>query len=284
MSENAAHGPAHGHDQVVGPSGAATTPNYDPGFLTIWEWDGTTAQFDGADAYNTSPVSSVLTAPAAATWSKGALLKWVVTFDGAAVNPADLVAVRLVTVPLPAGTYRCRFEMEIAEIIPDAISGAGYLGVAALAEVDGGGDLYAYTWLTGTTEWAWRIDQGAQQGDAANTNAVGGLPITGVLDTAGNPLMGRFQVDLCADKQIGAVPTFQYYIQGNANAAVGTAANTLQNAGRQIAFEKYGAVPAAPAGWNPLTCLRFGIVCAQPASGVNVVNDISIANMRVIAI
>lgn len=279
------HGQLHGLDQAIG-GGGGGAPSFAGGGadgLTIWEWDGTTGQFDGADAYSTSPISSVLTAVADATRPKGALLRWENHQNGLAAGTQTL-AVRLVTDPLPAATYRFRWEMEIADLNTDVNTGAAYVGMVAFADVDGGGDLFGYAWLTGTAEYAWRFDGGVQVGNGNNLNSLP-LPIAGTVDSDGSPLFGRFIMDIYGNKVVGDVPVFQYYLQGECRAVGGTATNRPRNAGRQTSFTQYGVLPAAPATWNPLTCLRFGIVVAQPNQPfADVTNDVYFAGLRIVAI
>lgn len=260
------HGGAHGHDQNAG--GAAVGGAFNTWQL-LWEWDGTTGQFDGADAYNPGGTSaSVLSVAADATYVKGALLTYACDQDNTLLFPDGTQSVRLVTAPLPAGAYSLIFEIDFtAGWVADVNTGTVYGGLAFYAEVDGGGDLYAYTLYNGGTGWGLRVDQGAAVYDGGQVGWVN--PVSVVQG-------GIMRLRLIGAKPGGSPPLFEFWEDG-ANDAV-LAVNEAY--GRQGTWVR-GGIPAAPAGWDALDCLRFGICLAQPASGIDSTSSIEICGMRV---
>lgn len=258
------HGKLTGLDEAVGGGGGGANATWQ----LLWEWDGTTDQFDPADAYNPGGSSaSTLSVAADATYPKGALLTYDCDQDSSVFFPEGTQSVRLVTEALPAGAYALEFEIEYTGWTPDANTGTVYGGIAFYAEVDGGGDLYAYTVYCGGAGWGLRIDQGASEYDAGQTSWVNAV------STAQTGIM-RFR--LIGAKPASSPPLFQF-VMGGANSVP---SNVIEAYGRQTVWVR-GGIPAPPAGWDALDCLRFGLCLAQGSSGIDTSSAFTICGFRV---
>jgi len=227
----------------------------------LFEYDGSApagGQFDAAAAFEPGGTVSSLTFVADATKPLGGVLRFGVNIPGNAFS--QKACVWLVTAPLPAGSYRVRHELEIANVVLDGVYNEAYFGIAMFAEVDGGGDLFAYllTQSDGAT-WGNRIDQGAiaGAGGGAGTTQFGSFMLS-----PGNPGLIRF--DQYGAKPAGDKVKFSFYADCHRSNA-----NIPGRRGTQVDYEQAGVppTPVAPNTWNALSCLRFGLCFMVPAGG-----------------
>jgi hypothetical protein len=250
----------HCHDATVG---AAVWTQYSPSGgggggsgTVLFEWDPTIAvpagggQFDAGAAFaGPGLVTASLTRVANVAAPYGQLLRLASTGLGTAS------AVWLATVPLPAGTYDFEIQAEVFSITP----AAQYGGFEIFAEVVLG-NLFGYAYLgsAGGGGWRHRVDDGVLVTDGSTPSGLA------------HP--EHWSVIVEGEKLVGSIANFTVSGMGRRSATSASASYWHR--------ADYAGEPA-PATWNPLTSLRWGLT-AQ-ASGGNPMPTVDFGSLRVIA-
>lgn len=224
----------HTHEQ---PSAAVTVP---PGTV-VFDWNGTDlSQFEAAAAFESAGWASTLTIAAETSAQHGNRIR---LGSAAGLGPGASIWLATQALPLPSAGTRRRFvfDMTVHQI------NAQYAGIAFLCEVVAG-NLYGLTQVDGVAGWRARIDNGVFVSTGSTVALLRGL---GTFSS----LQRRI---LTFTKPAGAPP------RGSLGGWTSQVAGGVGGTAWRI---DEPAWPAFPAGWNPLTLNRWGLVIQ--ASGGN---------------